>query len=118
MIAGRAQGQIDAEIDSVGVAQFDLRIISGWAKDANIGDDSLARADDGDELLGGEFAFLIKIFEFGEFAARAEEDFEVGRGDVHVTGGNIDDQRVRWAGGSRGRGSLDGGWGNIARAQS
>ena len=96
-IAADAQGQIDAEVNAVGVAQLDLRVIARRAEDANVGDDPLPRADERDELLGGELAFLVKIFELGELGAGAEERFQVGRRHVHVPGRDVDDQRMRRA---------------------
>ena len=51
--------------------------------------------DDRDELLGGEFALLIQIFQLGELAPGAEEDFQIRLGHVHVAGRDIHDQRMR-----------------------
>ena len=44
VIAADSQRQVDAEINAVGVAQFDLRVIAHRAEDADIGDDPLPRA--------------------------------------------------------------------------
>src|SRR5258706_3491619 len=54
VIAGNSKREIDTEVDSVGVAELDLGIISRGAEDADVGVDSLARADDADDLFGGE----------------------------------------------------------------
>ncbi len=120
MVAADAQRQIDAEVDAVGVAQLDLRVIAHRAEDAHVGDDSLAGADDRDQLLGGELALLVQVFELGELGAGAEEGFEVGLGHVHVTGRHVHDQRMRRPAGGEGhlRVTLPGGRRRARSAQS
>ena len=66
MVARDAKGEVDAEVDAVGVGEFDLGVIAAGAEDADVGDDALSRADDGDGLLAGELAGLIEVFELGE----------------------------------------------------
>ena len=81
MVAADPQGKVDPEIDAIGVAQFHLRVIADGPEDSHIGNDALARADEGDQLLAGKFALLIKVFEFGEFGeARPERGFPGRRG--------------------------------------
>src|SRR5205814_1869944 len=95
VVAADPQRQVDAEVDAVGVAQFDLRVIADWAEDADVGDDALPRPDDRDQLLGSELALLVQIFKLGELGARAEKYFQIGGRHVHVPGGNVHHQRVR-----------------------
>jgi len=60
VIAADPQRKIDAEVDSIGIAQFHLCVISNGSEDSDIGNDSLAWSDDSDELFRGKFPLLIK----------------------------------------------------------
>ena len=71
VIAADAQGKIDAEIDAIGIAELDLRVIANRPEDADVGNDPLPRPDERHQLLAGEFALLIQVFELGELAPRA-----------------------------------------------
>jgi hypothetical protein len=100
VVAADSQGKIESEVNAVGVAQFHLRIIPDRAKDADIGDDPLPGSYDRDKLLGGEFAFLVKIFQLSELGAGPEKNLQIFLADVHVAGGNIHNQRMRRTAGS------------------
>ena len=86
VIAAGAEGQIDTEIDAIGVGHFDLGVITERPEDADVGDDPLSGTDDGDELFAGELALLIEVFQLGQIRAGAEKRFQIGLGDVHVPG--------------------------------
>lgn len=91
-VAGHADGDVDAKLDSVGEGEFHLGEVSGGAEDAEIGDDSFAGSDEGDGLIGGELSILVEPLVHGQLGTGAEENFQVFRGNVHVAGGAVDQE--------------------------
>jgi hypothetical protein len=41
-------------------------------------------------LLGGELAFLIEPFVYGQFRSFSKENLKVLRGNMHMPGGTVD----------------------------
>ena len=86
---------VEAQADGVGERQFHLRLLAQGSEDAQVGDQPAARPDDGDRLLRGEIAFLEERAVDGEFAAGAEQSFQVFPAEVQMARGRIDAKRRR-----------------------
>jgi len=54
-----------------------------------------ARADDGHQLLGGEFPLLVKILHLAALGPWTKQDLQMRRRDMHVPSRHIHHQRIR-----------------------
>ena len=46
-------------------------------------------------MFAGKLALLVQVFELGELRTSTKEDLKVLLLHMHVTGGDVDDQRMR-----------------------
>jgi hypothetical protein len=93
-----ANREINAKRNAVGESEFDLRVAAAGAEHSNVGKHSPARTNHCHGFLCRVVAVLVEVFFGCQLRTWAKQDLHMLLSQMDVASGDVDEQRVSFAG--------------------